>query len=282
MKRIIAWVIPFLFALPAFGQSITPQIGGGISRQFDGGISAGGSGNALWTPNLSSAVIAWWDAQDSPHITQSGGIVSAWADRIGGVSGTDGHSTTSYSATGRNGKAAITINPFPLSFGSNSFPSGSATSTIAIASFNNSQATQSQFNYGAGGSTGSWRSIGMSGQNGSGDLFNEATTGSINLFGADSFLEYIITASSQSLYVDGTLGATSSFVPATSGNAGNIGLGGVIVTIQQILVLNASPSTNLRQCLEGFESWYDGKAGANLPGGHPYKSAAPTTANNCT
>ena len=32
------------------------------------------------------------------------------------------------------------------------------------------------------------------------------------------------------------------------------------------------PTTSERQKMEGWESWYDGKAGANLLAGHPCKS----------
>jgi len=52
-------------------------------------------------------------------------------------------------------------------------------------------------------------------------------------------------------------------------------------TIQQIVIGNVAFSTCQRQKLEGWESWYDGKAGANLPSDHPYKNTPPVVDGTC-
>ena len=91
----------------------------------------------------------------------------------------------------------------------------------------------------------------------------------------------------QSLVIDGGTPQTISRVPNTSGTTGAIGgnvpsgASTVTGTIQQLLVLNVIPSTCQQQKLEGWESWYDGRAGANLPSNHPYKSAAPIAGGAC-
>ena len=70
----------------------------------------------------------------------------------------------------------------------------------------------------------------------------------------------------------------------TTTAAGYIGQdirGGAMWTgvIQHILVLNRPLTANERQLMEGWESWTDGKAGANLPSYHPFKSRSPLTSD---
>ncbi|WP_156360494.1 hypothetical protein [Sphingomonas sp. Leaf226] len=45
--------------------------------------------------------------------------------------------------------------------------------------------------------------------------------------------------------------------------------------IQNIYLISPMPSLAEQQKLEGYDSWITGKAGANLPSDHPYKSRAP-------
>ncbi len=52
--------------------------------------------------------------------------------------------------------------------------------------------------------------------------------------------------------------------------------------IQQIVIWSGTLSTSDRQSLEGWDSWYTGQAGANLPSNHPYKNAAPTVTTGGT
>lgn len=63
-----------------------------------------------WSPfALASDLLAWWDAERSDLITQSGGAVSSWKDIVGGYDAvqTTGASKPTYSATGFNGRAGI-------------------------------------------------------------------------------------------------------------------------------------------------------------------------------
>ena len=65
-----------------------------------------------WTPSDMAGLLAWWDGSDASTITESGGLVSKWADKSGnGFDGTRGTSTmqpTTGSVT-LNGLAVISF-----------------------------------------------------------------------------------------------------------------------------------------------------------------------------
>ncbi len=88
-----------------------------------------------WTPRrLGSSLVAWWDAERSDLITQSGGLVSAWRDVIGGYSMAQSSASLKpvYSSTSFNGRPGLTFdgiddllaqNGYPASWPSGSDPS---------------------------------------------------------------------------------------------------------------------------------------------------------------
>ena len=102
----------------------------------------------------------------------------------------------------------------------------------------------------------------------------------------DNFLEltYASSGTAIAVYVDGNPPDTSTTALAAIGSNSPLGIGYWPVygsfwvgDIQHVVVANITPPTSQRQRLEGWESWADGKAGSNLPTGHPYKSRAPLT-----
>lgn len=250
------------------------------------------SGNVAWTPlSLGPLLAAWWDAQYTPSLTFNASNVSGWADRINGIAASQatGANQPGYSATARNGKAGLTFNGTTqfMAFGVNAFlPTGTNPSFIATAAFVNAGAAfNATFGYGASSATNT-RLIQK----------NNANTAAVSMFGTDltdgtwsnidAFIEGQFSSASMSGWDDGT--AFGPIVAAfnTTVSSGNIGsipgpANGFNGTIQQVVVLNNVPSTCQRQKLEGWESWYDGKAGVNLPVGHPYKNSAPLAGGAC-
>lgn len=245
----------------------------------------------LWTPlTLGSALIAWWDAQALASLTFNSGNVASWTDVVGGrvASQGTGANQPGYSATSRNSKPGLSFNGSTqvLTFTPTGLPSASAASVLALAGFSNTTgAINLAFNYGANASQGI-RSIGKTSSN-LAAAFGQSNdqTAAESWASVDRFVVSMTPAGAsptQSLYVDGGSAENQSMTTfntvLTSGRIGNYIPTGTLFwngVIQQILVCNATLTTSQRQKLEGWESWYDGKAGANLPGGHPYKSRAP-------
>jgi hypothetical protein len=258
-------------------------------------------GNVPWTPvNLNyqcACVLAWWDAQDSANITLSGSNVTNWTSKIGAIAAAQatGANQPTWSATAINSTAGLTFSGAQyLTFTATGFPTGQNASTTLISADHTSSAANSISFYWGSPTTTSTQvraygkgttNLGLFTNSGT----NQATTETFG--GTDRLLIGTFPGASfvSSLYVDGGAVETQTFTNInTAGTLGVIGAWGSLVNfqmvgiLQQIVVLSIAADTNQRQCLEGWESWYDGKAGANLPGGHPYFSAAPTTANNCS
>lgn len=249
---------------------------------------------ALWDPTqLGSALAAWWDPRQG--ITLNGSTVSAWADRVAGLSATQSTASAqpTYSATARNGKPGLSMTGSQyLTFTpSSAFPSGSAVGVIVAAAYQVSPGNQGTWavSYGAANSnagltryiTTSDSTVGNVAIGVSGSASNLTTAESwkavdrlvIGQFGAGQTL----TANVDGLAIETV---TPSPTINTSLSTGRLGgwayygsnLNGVL---QQIMVINRSLTVSERQKLEGWESWADGKNGANLPSSHPYKSRAP-------
>ena len=91
---------------------------------------------------------------------------------------------------------------------------------------------------------------------------------------------------SPSSYVGSNGTLSSALNPGTNGTGGQVLLGGYTGyhlqgDLGEVVIYSSAVDTNLRQCMEGYLAWTWGLQG-KLPSGHPYKSAAPTTASNCT
>lgn len=73
--------------------------------------AAQSGGTAPWTPlSLGASLLAWWDAERSDLITQSGGAVSSWKDIVGGydLAQSIGSARPTYGATSFNSRPGIT------------------------------------------------------------------------------------------------------------------------------------------------------------------------------
>ncbi|MBE7245702.1 MAG: hypothetical protein INR63_12170, partial [Actinomycetospora chiangmaiensis] len=243
----------------------------------------------IWLPtNLGSALAAWWDAQQG--VTQSAGSVTQWADVVSGLLATgSAGSLPTYSATGRNGSPALLFdgNSQNLSFNPATLPVGDL--FIGVAAYMNtvlgSGAWKRVFSYGTDEDNTSIQVIRR------GDpVCAEYTAGTspLDWSGFDRFLEVAKAGTAGQIWVDAQAGTTTgTFGGNITGPYGYIGRGLRYPdywpgSIQQIVILNRVLTTTEQQQLEGWESWYDGKAGSNLPAGHPYKTAAPTVATGGT
>ncbi len=250
-----------------------------------------GGGAKAWTPlNLSASLVAWWDAQYLPGLTFNVSNISAWTDRKSGIVASQGTGANqpAWSATARNGKPGATFaGAQNLPFGSNAvIPTGTSASFLAVAAFaNTSGVASSATGYGVF-TTAQLRAIQKSGSNVIvvTDFGTDITDGAWS--NTDAFIEALYLSATVTGWVDGTANIGPSAMGFnTNGNAGAIGAavtGNMFAgVVQQVLILNAAPSTCQRQKLEGWESWYDGKAGSNLPSNHPYKNAAPILDGAC-
>jgi hypothetical protein len=237
--------------------------------------------------SIDSAVHPRIPAGDVQSLTLSGSNVTSWTDRASGIVALQatGAKQPTWSATARNGKGGVTFN------GTNSvlqlqsvasLPSAGNFSEIVLAAYAASgTSNQIAFSYGANAIY-QVRAVGANGG------FVDATEGaavfsaSETFNGNDRFIDWAYSSSVDTLRIDGgSLETGSLSTPATNMAGGFIGIyidgssapfNGVI---QQLIITNIALTITDRQKLEGWESWYDGKAGANLPIGHPYKSAPP-------
>jgi hypothetical protein len=98
----------------------------------------------------------------------------------------------------------------------------------------------------------------------------------------DRFIIFQLTGQNASLNVDGNAAESATLTPTTNTGTASGSMGEWQFfgnkwngSIQQIVICNSTLSTSQRQKLEGWESWYDGKNGSNLPAGHPYKNYPP-------
>lgn len=259
----------------------------GVPGSYLGG--AGGSAPALWTPlNLGSAVVAWWDAGSGIGFG-SGSNVNTWTDRANGIVATNGAATFPvFSATSRNGKPGVSFSGgvAKMLFSAASFPSGSAASTVGVSTFQTSNSNNSiAFSWGSAtahaarafgkGAT----NLGLYSDGGT----NEATTEGFGT--TDRFLVSVMpggTSPTNRLYVNGGLAETAAFsTPVTTTSNGFIGIWpdgssfNMIGIIQNIYVFNRELTDSELEFLAGFDSWWTGKAGSDLPASSHFKTRPP-------
>ena len=250
-----------------------------------------------WTPeDIASGLQGWYDASDASTIVKSGSSVSQWNDKSG--SGFN----LSQSTTSRQPQSGSTINSLnALNFtGSDlrtsSNPFGSQVSNAAIFmvaktdSTNNGTAfsltgTPSNANrwnahlgwgttayFDAGGTSGDQR-INKTGW---------STSGEVWLAG----LYNSTTDQVQQIYKNGSLFVGDSSAQAVT-TAGNLFIGSdgrstfQDMTLGEVVIINGTVSTALREKIEGYLAHKWGMAG-NLPASHPYKNAAPQKDNSWT
>lgn len=244
-----------------------------------------------WLPtDLSSGLVAWWDASDL-----TGTAVSAWRDKVGGLtlSQAAGAAQPTFNATARNGKPGVVFSGAQSLSNATvgSLPVGTNASSVLVSGYIvPGAATSAAFLWGDFTNNGCARLIGAFGT-GNGSFVLETTLGD-NYPAAQTWssVDHCVIAQISSaspaviqINVDGgsdqtrnsniTINTTTGQGTQMGATAGSRYLTG---TIQQVTVVNRTLSVSERQQFEGWESWYTGKNGSNLPANHPYKAAAPT------
>lgn len=252
---------------------------------------------SLWTPKLACAsMIEWWDASNTSNITLNSGGVASWTGSCNGIIASQATSINQppYSATALNGHPGMgVISTSTYLTTTTSFNQGPTYSVFGVGIYGNVSGTNDLV---AADST--TIRIGQ---------YIKTVNAVVQTIGFTSVTNYTATsgAPGQSLpalmytqydgstlfsYTNGTAGTgtPTSGTPASGSETLGIGASNRAVGNSpwngvwgDILLGSSNWSANLRQCVEGYEAWKYGVA-SSLPGGHPYKSSAPTTANNCT
>ena len=100
---------------------------------------------------------------------------------------------------------------------------------------------------------------------------------------ADRFAVFLVANGSQIIRVDGlAAGSTSLTLASDTSTTGTIGYWSPYGAkwsgdLGHIMAFNRVLSTYEAQKLEGWESWFDGKVGSNLPISHPFRNRPPLT-----
>jgi len=251
---------------------------------------------ADWTPaNISSDILALWlDADDASTITESGGSVSQWDDKSGNnhhVSQATVSLQPALSAAAQNGKDAISFSSDRLATSGNFPVSGDAAFSIFVA-----------YKKGATAGAGSVLGWGFTGAAATAaGLYDDNSLVAWAFAGARNYNINTLSVSSAKILaytkspgpintssgawkngtVDGTSGHSSStpnisLLPFVVGRWADITFGSDLIgDVFEIIVLSKEATEDERETIEGYLAHKWGIE-ADLPGGHPYKSAAPT------
>jgi hypothetical protein len=241
--------------------------------------SGGGGGPVLWTP-AQIATAVWLDAADASTIVLNGSNVSQWTDK----SGNGAHATQAtaanqpaYEATGLNGLPVLT------------FPGGDfMTFSSAIANYRSVAIVYSQTdtrNYSTflGSLVGS-NSAAFHGDDGSPQhVFHPSftapeTRNGINRHNGTSIGDGTTTLRPAtpvfSLHIPTAEQPSRGLTNLGSDRASAAGRS-ITGIIAEVIIDNVAWDQATYETVEGYLAWKWGLQ-ANLPGGHPYKSAAPT------
>lgn len=246
----------------------------------------GGAGlSRPWMPDDIDGLVAWFDAQAG--IMQTDGAVSEWVDRVAGLAASPPApiNRPGYDGAARNGRAGLVLDGTAhfLQVPTTTLPTANATVLVAAyleASVANGS-WKRPFACGSGDNTESLNIV-RKGFSPTGAAEYSLGTSSLDWIGYDRCTIVTKAETVGSLFVDGGAATSGAFAPEWQVTAAYIGRGiayqdhwsGVI---QQIVIYDRPLSMAERQKLEGWESWYTGKGGANLPLDHPFKAAAPMT-----
>lgn len=250
-----------------------------------------------WTPTqLGAAMVDWFDAKDTASLTKDAGTgaVSVWTSKVGsGRNLAQGAMANQpiWSATARNGSAGVAFdgsNDAMTQTAITGVPAGQA--ALGLAALAYGAAGLATFRYFV--SIADATAVGFSLGSGSGTNPRFQDSGNVTGSGA-------LASNDRSIVVSAPAGATATVSMSVDGNTASTGsiarnaftparvvLGGqaagsnaignyAAVTLSEIILVNRELTSDETAKLHGYLSWANGLNGANLPVGHPYKSAAP-------
>jgi hypothetical protein len=241
--------------------------------------------SALWTPaNITTAL--WLDAADASTVTTVNEAVSQWNDKSGNnrnVSQGNAISRPVYNSAGFNGKGALSFD------GSNDLLQSGASITTGtytgefnvywVATRSGNGGTILTERAGPRLATCQWLQTGLISSNGTESSSNHsigvADIDSLQSSGGLVFHRHL-ASQRDILFLNGTQRAVLSGTATNiTGGTQNFRIGtNWNGQICEIIVILFNPSTSDRQQVEGYLAHKWGLT-ANLPDGHPYKTAAP-------
>jgi hypothetical protein len=264
---------------------------GGRGFGKEGSTALGRASGTPWTPLiLGSTLVEWWNPQDVAKMTFNLGNVASWTGEKAGIvlSQATAAAQPGYSATARNNKPGLIFDGTKSiqSGASPGIPATAGAFSAAIAAFSNNSGFRVALAWDGASGNAARREIGENGGAPFDAYFftcGTMTSDGVLWNGVDKFIYgQGDGATTLTSVTDGGTPITTAYTPALADATSVISVGATTAgsamwlgTIQQVLVMNAVLTTSQRQKLEGWESWYDGKAGSNLPANHPYKSRAP-------
>jgi hypothetical protein len=253
-------------------------------------------GQTLWTPANTTEAL-WFDAADSSTITTVSGAISQWNDKSGNARNITQGTAANRPALTANGLNSLAVATFD---GSNDILSTSSAGAIGvlnvsiIALFRYVSASGEDLPMGLGQTAdGSkirafYRASGGTTQ-GYATWSNDITASSLSTDTGGGFhiFEAVQSSNQVSLWRDGnadsvlprTLPTTPLAIQTDAFSIGSL-TGSAVATYQaniavaEVLVFYSAISTDIRQRSEGYMAHKWGLT-ANLPAGHPYKSAPP-------
>lgn len=274
--------------------TLTAAAGSFTVTGSDAALATGTSGT--WTP-ASLTTTAWYDAGTSGDFTLDSGTVSQWNDRSGNarhMTQATGASKPAYASATQNSLNLVTFdgtNDFLESSALSNFISASAFTVLVVVRHRDTKVgtSDSYNNEAILADDGGYFGLHTNGPSGTGSIqvlgYNwdgnddkaAAVIGANNVW---SVLVYTHGSGTLSLYRNGGT-ATTAASGDTEDLSGTLELGrsGVVnlyqeMDLAEVVILSSEVGTSDRQKLEGYAAHRWGLDG-DLPGGHPYKSAAP-------
>lgn len=271
----------YVMEFPYDGKAITFRTSGGFKSNII----------KMHSPDQIAGLIGWWDA-GSPATLSIGVDVFGWTSRLAGGS-TWQQATEAlrpgWSATGRNGKPAVTValGDYMISASTASFPTGTLTSHVfGVAYYSvaaaGEWATLLQWgtaNTGARTSLLLRNSTALPGNSiGTAATDNFLTTPA--WLNADHMFSSMVNSTTMDLWLDGQYQATRAATVNSLDASANRLFGHMYVTgrwagaMHELFIYNVALNTADRQKNEGYLAHRWGYTSL-LPVGHPYKTVAP-------
>lgn len=250
-----------------------------------------------WSPSDNANLLAWYDAADTATVQTVGSNVSQWDDKSG-----NGYNATQGTATDRPGWGANQLNGYDvLQFAAGgggglwlNLPSTPYTDNNVSMYVVGRRTTSKTYGVAVGFHQGTSQYavnilVNGDGQDYFGSYTNAWQPSSFTMINGDWYIMEMIGT-----YTTGTTwdinwyrtGNSAGGVTGTptytvfgpsSARIGSDEYGSYMIgDIAEIAFVNAKDSTTDRQKMEGYMAWKWGLEG-DLPAGHPYKSAPPTT-----
>lgn len=249
----------------------------------------------LWTPAYLTSCVGWFDASDASTITDDGtGKASQWNDKSSNANhltpSTATHPTINVSGINGLGTLTFTTASSMQKQGASGLPSNTTGIGLAAVLLPSSFASlEAGISLGDHANVNTESALIYTGSGGGGRLRTRANNAlQATIAFTDTTNPHVwsgtCSLSLRDLYIDGTAG-TSQGTTTTNGASPDILIGGQLAAgtngipgkYGEIVVFSGT-STSDRQILEGYLAWKWGVQ-ANLPGGHPYASAAPTVSD---